>query len=211
LEEGLRRAETLLEETSKPCGRDWVFPAPETAQELQKAVYDDNGDPIRDPGAPKDCSGVTAAEFYQCGLFSHLEIGTARDPSIQRPLFDQLVDTFRPGLWKGPLAVVVDKYTYSSAETAAGMLQDWAGAVVIGEPTAGAGAGNFFSFEPIDLPVSGLQLFLPDATAWRRDGRNYREGVTPDIRVWWYREDAWDVRARKLGAQLRAMNLRPDA
>ena len=70
---------------------------------------------------------------------------------------------------------------------------------------SGSGAGYHFGKNPIDLPVSGLELYIPTATSWRRDGRNYREGITPDIRVWWYEDDEWETRVKKLAWELRVV------
>jgi hypothetical protein len=46
---------------------------------------------------------------------------------------------------------------------------------------------------------------MPTATSWRRDGRNYREGITPDIRVWWYEDDTWEARVKKLAWEMRVL------
>jgi hypothetical protein len=206
LEEALRRAEALHAEASKPCGRDWVFPEPETWEEAKAIAYEEAGEEVPEQiRRQSGCTAITTAEFYQCGFYSDLDIGPSRDVVIQSILFDPHLYKFPTGLWKGPLAVIVDEGTGSAAELTAGMLQDWAGAIVVGEPSSGSGAGYHFGREPVDLPVSGLELYIPTATSWRRDGRNYREGITPDVRVWWYEDDTWEARVKKLAWELRVV------
>jgi hypothetical protein len=206
IEEALRRAEALSGEVSKPCGRDWVFPAPENWSEVKAIELEEAGEEVPEElRRQTNCTALTTAEFFQCGYFSDLEIGPSRDRDLQNLLFDPHKFAFRPGLWNGPIAVIIDEDSGSAAEMAAGMLQDWAGAIVVGEPSSGSGAGYHFGRHADPLPVSGLELYMPTATSWRRDGRNYREGITPDIRVWWYEDDTWEARVKKLAWEMRVL------
>ena len=94
--------------------------------------------------------------------------------------------------------MIVDRETGSAAELFAGQLQDWAGATVIGEHTAGAGGGWMMGDTPIVLNFSRLRVHLPDHATYRKDGSNATAGVTPDVCVGWGRREAAEVRARRL-------------
>jgi hypothetical protein len=77
--------------------------------------------------------------------------------------------------------LLVDGRTSSAAELFAAVLVDQGGARVAGAPTDGAGCGMTNGGVPITLPRTGLIVEVPDCVRLRRDGRNEREGITPDV------------------------------
>ena len=67
----------------------------------------------------------------------------------------------------------------------AGTLQDYGGAIVIGEHSASAGAGWHRGDWPTTFRKSALELHVPDSVEYRRDGSSYRAGIEPDILTGW--------------------------
>jgi len=102
------------------------------------------------------------------------------------------------GLYDGPLFIAVDRRTGSAAELFAAQLQDWAGAIVVGERTAGAGGGWIFGDTPLVLTRTHLEVHLPDHATYRRDGSNTVAGVEPDRCVEWKPGEAAPIRFEKL-------------
>jgi C-terminal processing protease CtpA/Prc len=70
------------------------------------------------------------------------------------------------------------------------MLRDNGAATVIGERTNGAGCGYTDGGLPIELPNSGLVVWMPDCARYRIDGRNEIEGIDPDVALAWSELDA---------------------
>jgi hypothetical protein len=92
---------------------------------------------------------------------------------------------FTEGVYRGPLAVLVDGGTASAAELFAATLQNNRRATIIGTPTHGSGCGYTSGGMAIRLARSGGQLKLPDCVRYRADGTNEVEGVEPDVLVPW--------------------------
>jgi hypothetical protein len=101
-------------------------------------------------------------------------------------------------VWTGPLWLVVDHGSASATEQFAAMLQDHAGAVVIGQPTLGIGCGYTDGGTRLDLPALGLVARAPDCIRYRADGSSEANGVQPQISVDWQRGDDPATRAGKL-------------
>ncbi|MEM9386853.1 MAG: S41 family peptidase [Pseudomonadota bacterium] len=97
----------------------------------------------------------------------------------------EVFDDDQPGrAWKGPLAVLVDRYAASASEIVAAALQDYERATVIGELTYGKGSVQ----EPFDLRnADGFaqavgRVSLTTAKFFRVNGESTQlNGVTPDI------------------------------
>jgi hypothetical protein len=92
---------------------------------------------------------------------------------------------FTEGVYRGPLAVLVNGGTASAAELFAATLQDNRRATIIGTPTYGSGCGYTSGGIAIRLPRSGARVKLPDCVRYRADGTNEVEGVEPDVLVPW--------------------------
>jgi len=92
-----------------------------------------------------------------------------------------------PGMaWKGPLAVLVNRYSASASEIFAAAIQDYGRGVVIGEPTFGKGTVQSLldldDYAPSDKPGMG-QLKITMAQFFRVNGGSTQNlGVEPDIR-----------------------------
>lgn len=100
--------------------------------------------------------------------------------------------------WRGPLVVVTDGRTGSAAEALAGRLQDYAGAIVVGERTSGSGGGWWLGNNYWTLEHSRLELLIPDHESFRRDGTSYQAGVTPDVFARFDPKDDEQVKAQAL-------------
>ena len=98
-----------------------------------------------------------------------------------------LEEDVEPGMaWKGPLAVMVNRYSASASEIFAAAIQDYGRGVVIGEPTFGKGTVQSLldldDYAPSDKPGMG-QLKITMAQFFRINGGSTQNlGVTPDIR-----------------------------
>ncbi len=105
---------------------------------------------------------------------------------------------YHEGAYSGPLLVLVDHGTASSAEYFAAMLRDNGAATILGEPTFGAGAGFTDGGIPTRLHNSGGDVKMPDCVRFRADGSNEMAGVTPDVLVPWRRNDNPFQRAERV-------------
>lgn len=151
--------------SSKPCELSWVW---------------------------KERRAWSMDAFWRCGRVARLPLDASGELQLEsvastpgKPLSRQLeVDVEKIG-WRGPLAVFVDSNSVSAAELFAGYLQDADAAIVIGEPTRGAGCG-FIGYDrsPIVLPRAGVQVIAPDCVILRKDGSNSAAGVRPDISIY---------------------------
>jgi C-terminal processing protease CtpA/Prc len=109
---------------------------------------------------------------------------------------------YSEGIWRGPLLVLVDGESWSAAEEFAAVLQDNHAALIIREPTGGAGCGHTDGSESIVLTNSSGSLSLPDCARIRTDGSNEVRGVLPDFLMPWGRHDGPKLRAAAFIAKL---------
>lgn len=100
--------------------------------------------------------------------------------------------------------MLVDSETWSAAEEFAAVLQDNRAAVIMGEPTGGAGCGHTDGGTPTTLPNSGAVMEVPDCARIRADGSNEVRGIEPDILVGFRHSDGPRNRARAFAAKLQA-------
>ncbi len=87
------------------------------------------------------------------------------------------------GSWTGPVYVLTDRRTYSSAEMFAAVLQNNHAATVVGSRTGGDGCGFMDSDGLTRLPHSGMRFRVPNCVRLRADGTNEVAGVAPDLPV----------------------------
>ncbi len=160
-------------EASAPCDRGviWVYRSPVCSQLTSPLAYE--SDAVAEFDAPRS---------PWASRYNALEPANYRRPRVT---------------WRGPLAVLVDGNTASSAELLAGNLQDYGGAIVIGEHTADGGAGWRLGDYPTTFPNSALELHMPDAVAYRRDGSSYRNGIEPDIVTGWGPHESASEKAKE--------------
>ncbi|MEG2804571.1 S41 family peptidase [Stenotrophomonas sp.] len=85
------------------------------------------------------------------------------------------------GAWHGPVYVLVDGKTFSSAEMFAARMQDNRLARVVGSHSGGDGCGFMTSPAPRVLPHSGLRVRIPNCVRLRADGSDEVAGIAPDL------------------------------
>lgn len=126
------------------------------------------------------CSALVRGPFYAAGLVAR-PLPARLDGDAGEIMYAASRYTYTPGLWQGPLAIIIDGNTASSAELFAAMLQDSGRAIVVGSPSAGAGCGWMLPVAPVTLPNSKGKLVMPDCSRYRANGRNEVDGITPDV------------------------------
>lgn len=87
------------------------------------------------------------------------------------------------GSWTGPVYVLTDGGTYSSAEMFAAAMQNNRVARVVGSRTGGDGCGFMIDSDPVVLPYSKLRFRVPNCVRLRADGGDEVAGVVPDLPV----------------------------
>lgn len=97
-------------------------------------------------------------------------------------------------MWAGPLYVLTDGRTYSSAEMFTAVVQDNALGKTVGATTGGDGCGFMSGDQPKVLAHSRLRLRMPDCMRLRADGRDEVAGIAPDLPV--LATDGEDARQR---------------
>ena len=119
--------------------------------------------------------------FYATGILAEADPVALHKKPWGPLVFSPAQFDFEPGVWRRPLAVLVDENTFSAAEEFAAVLQDNGAALVVGSVTGGAGCGHTDGGTPTTLPNSGGILELPDCARFRRDGSNEVAGLTPQV------------------------------
>lgn len=132
---------------------------------------------------PVACSQLVSSTLSATGWINGEDADQVRGKPWEQWTFSLAPHPYDSGLWNGPLFVLVDQGTASSAEQFAALLQDAGAAVIIGTPTFGAGCGHWLGGDPLRLKHSGGQLSMPDCVRYRRDGSNEVGGLTPDILI----------------------------
>lgn len=170
-------------------------------QARQQAASPCDPAPWFTPGGSSNCPWLTTAPLYATGPVADL------DPSIlgkpwAAEVFTPLTYRFEPGVWTGPLMVLVDHDTGSAAEQFAAVLQDNRAAVIIGSPTSGAGCGHARGEITTVLAHSGARLRLPNCARLRADGTNEVGGIAPDVLIGFRENDGPRNRLNRLAAVL---------
>jgi hypothetical protein len=151
------RAAVLLEEARRPCDVSGLW-----------------------RGERPGCTLRVAPGGRACGLLGPLPRDVVRDPRGWSLLDGLWQYTYEPGVWTGPLAVLVDGRTASASEAFAATLRDGDAARLVGERTLGAGCGYTNGGIPLRLAHGGLEVKAPDCSRLRRDGTNEIDGLDPD-------------------------------
>jgi len=86
-------------------------------------------------------------------------------------------------MWAGPLYVLTDGRSYSSAEMFAAVVQDNHLGKTVGAATGGDGCGFMAGESPKQLAHSRMRLRMPDCLRLRADGRDEVAGIAPDLPV----------------------------
>jgi len=140
--------------------------------------------------------------YYATGL-----VGGATPNAFESSNWGPLVFTpaefkYDQGVWKGPIAVLVDGNTWSAAEEFAAVLQDNKAAAVAGSPSGGAGCGHTDGGTPTTLSHSGGVLELPDCVRFRKDDRNEIGGIDPDVLIGFRENDGPTRKSLRLQQKL---------
>jgi len=131
---------------------------------------------------PSGCSRLVAAGFAS-GARDYLAAAASRDKQVATSLYwPAAVDAWR-GAWSGPVYVLIDDKTASSAEMFGAVMQDNHIAKTVGTASEGDGCGFMQEAEPIELPHSHLRLRVPNCVRLRADGSNEVAGIQPDLPV----------------------------
>ncbi|HEY0301015.1 MAG TPA: S41 family peptidase, partial [Rhizomicrobium sp.] len=152
-------------------------------------------------GAPSDCRWLGEG-FFATGLLSTADPATLRGKPFAQTLYTPMQYPFTPGVWDGPLIVLVDRNSYSATEEFAATLQDNRAAIILGEPTGGAGCGHTDGGTPETLRNSGATLRMPDCVRLRADGGNESRGVQPDILIGFTPRDGAALKGKRFAEKL---------
>lgn len=159
-------------------------------------------------GRSVGCSLTATAGVFASGALAYAapgELGPALP--AHRYLFSPSLYSYREGVYTGPLAVLVDRGTSSSAEYFTAMLADNGAATVLGSPTDGSGCGYTSGGIRTVLAKSGAVVRMPDCVRYRADGSNEVEGVTPHVLVPWHAVDNPYQRAKRVVAVLDTLRI----
>ncbi|MFT3810252.1 MAG: S41 family peptidase [Micropepsaceae bacterium] len=154
-----------------------------------------------------DCSLIVPGKLYATGIEDYAPPGEYSLLSSGYALFFSSLYAYDEGVWSGPLYVVMDEGSASAAEHFATLLKDNHAAVLIGEPTFGAGCGWMSNGDvPIVLEESRAELHVPDCIWTNAAGENEVGGIEPDISVPWRFYDNAFQKGRRLMTALKALD-----
>lgn len=175
VEAAMARLDSALASARTPCDRSriWTGPLPERCEVLYA------------PAIPNTGVAGWAPDTLLEGLESADELYW---PASYR---------YEPGVWDGPLVILVDGGTASASEGFAAQLRDAGAARIVGSRTFGAGCGHTDGGIPLRLPHSGLEVRMPDCARLRTDGTNEVAGLAPDVVAGWAEGDDDAARATK--------------
>lgn len=158
-----RFAASLRATQAPPCDMTWVWQAPRDWPALpcrQLVAAGSSGGPLATP----------AVDAISDFLIAH-RLDWAQD--LRRHW----------AAWQGPVYVLTDAKTASSAEMFAARLQDNRIARVVGSTTGGYGCGFMSPPPPRTLPHSQLRMRIPNCVRLRADGSDEVAGISPDLPI----------------------------
>lgn len=144
----------------------------------------------QDPPKSPDCTLLVPEPLYSSGILPYAAPGSFSRLRSKSVLFYPSLYSYREGVNRLPLLVLVDDNTASSAEYFAAMLQDNKAARIVGLVTFGAGCGFTNGGIPTVLHHSGARVRIPDCSRFRAGGSNEVEGVIPDVLLPWTDKDS---------------------
>ena len=150
-------------QADKPCDMSWVWKE-------------------RHSWTGQGCTRLVDAG-YACGFLATLPKGAYGNQStaLRLSLPSRADDQW--GMWTGPLYVLTDHNSFSSAEMFAAVVQDNHIGKTVGQTTGGDGCGFMSDDVAFVLDHSKLRLRIPDCMRLRADGSNEVTGIRPDIPV----------------------------
>jgi hypothetical protein len=136
----------------------------------------------RRPWSDKGCTPLIDGG-YAGGYAAGLPKGAFGDQAIAAQLsFPSAADDMW-GMWTGPVYVLTDNKTYSSAEMFSAVIQDNHIGKIIGQATGGDGCGFMGDDVAYVLDHSKMRLRIPNCMRLRADGGDDVAGVRPDLPV----------------------------
>lgn len=168
---------------------------------LQDGIKESEGHCDRSPvwrNVKISCSQLIADSRFTTGILNYAAPGSFANLKSRTVLYDPLRYDYSESADRLPLYVAVDRNTYSAAEYFAALLQDNHAALVLGEPTGGAGCGYTEGGIPTTLRNSKAEVKMPDCVRIRADGTDAVYGVMPDFLIPWTKHDSDYERAEKL-------------
>lgn len=158
-------------------------------------------------GETPGCSLMASGLLYATGVLDYAPPGEYGLLSAGAALFFSSVYSYEEGLWSGPLYVLMDEGSASASEHFATLLKDNRAAVLIGEPTFGAGCGWMSMGDmAITLTETRGELHIPDCIWTNAKGENEVAGIEPDIAVPWRFYDNGFQKARRAMTVLRGLD-----
>jgi hypothetical protein len=136
----------------------------------------------RRPWTPLGCSRLADVGFASGVVAGEAEAAIPDEAVARHVYWPARVSRLR-GAWGGPLYLLTNGTTYSSAEMFAAVLQNNRAARIVGAATGGDGCGFMIENDPLTLPHLGLRLRMPNCVRLRADGSDEVAGVTPDLPV----------------------------
>ncbi len=172
----------------------------ETVAKKRAAMTPCDGAPLW-KGEALSCSWLGEG-FYGSGMLASADPAALKGKPWAGQVFTPMQYPFEEGVWRGKLIVLVNREVWSAAEQFAAVLQDNHAAVILGEPTGGAGCGHTDGGTPELLKNSGATLVMPDCVRFRADGSNEVSGIAPDVLVAFRPGDGPRLRAEAVAAKL---------
>jgi hypothetical protein len=156
---------------------------------------------------PVSCSQLVETGLSATGWINGHDADQVRGKPWEALTFSLASYPYEAGIWDGPLYVVVDQGSASSAEQFASVLRDNDAAVIIGAPSFGAGCGHWLGGEPVRLNNSGGEVSMPDCVRYRADGANEVGGIVPDVLIPLRNNDTRQQRATRMRAALASLTI----
>lgn len=132
------------------------------------------------------CNVLTKSDLFACGYLPYIKPGLLNGVDIKQPVFKSSDFRYRETLFRGDIAILVNRNTSSSAEQFVSMLKDNIKTIrVIGEHTNSTGCGYYDGGNPIILNHSGLKINMSNCVRYRANGQNEVFGIEPDQKINW--------------------------
>ncbi|MDF1795492.1 MAG: S41 family peptidase [Coxiellaceae bacterium] len=162
LRQGKKRLGPLASSIKKPCQLSSIW---------QKTTY------------TASCSNLTSGDLWPPGLYGYLNQKKATNKKDFSALYSLFSYNYQPDLFSGPVFVLMNRRSASSAEYVINMLKDNRPTTLIGEKTRGAGCGYHNLLGPVVLTNTKMQISMPNCTRYRKNGENAVGGTNPDIKL----------------------------
>lgn len=113
-------------------------------------------------------------------LYAELYASTEDGQTVRFPIPE--VEPRSGARFDGEVYVLVNRYSFSNAVTAAALIQDYEFGVIMGEPTVDM-ATTYGAMERFSLPNTGIVVTYPKALVVRPNGNESAHPLSPDIRL----------------------------